>query len=202
VGAACGDPTDGPCTHPDSCDAAGACRANHESLGAACGDTTDDACTQPDLCDAAGLCLSQHATDGTVCPEGVCTAGACGCFSDTASVLPYIQQWQMGQGDADFSTLSCELGCTNVPDHVVVFTAPSSSTFRFSARSAGGDPVLAVFAGSCVLGSELSCNLAASGTLAELALPLAQGEVVTVVVSEQCETDGGDGNLFIEVAPD
>jgi hypothetical protein len=31
---------------------------------------------------------------------------------------------------------------------------------------------------------------------------LAQGDVVTVVVSEQCEVEGGDGNLFIEVVPD
>jgi hypothetical protein len=53
-GTPCGDASSGACDHPDSCDGAGACAANHAADGTLCGDAGTE-CTNQDLC-AAGLC--------------------------------------------------------------------------------------------------------------------------------------------------
>jgi hypothetical protein len=199
AGTACGDPRTGPCTNPDSCDGRGECLDNHDPLGMTCGDASESECTSPDTCDGAGLCQINDAADGAPCAEGVCSAGACECFGTFISFVPYAEEWQIASGDLNLADFDCEAGCSGIPDHVIVFSAPSSDVFRFRASSER-DPVMAVFAGACGRETQLQCNDDTRGGNSEIQLALTQGDVVTVVISEQCGVDGGEGSVTIDVA--
>jgi hypothetical protein len=194
----CGDGSSGPCTNPDSCDGRGACVDNDDPVGMACGNASENECTSGDTCDGAGVCQSNNVPEGVPCADGVCSSGACECFGSYISFTPYAGDWQIQPGDTNLADFSCEAGCSGIPDHVIVFTAPSSDTFRFVATSAQ-DPVMAVFAGTCGRDTQLACNDDTRGGNSEIQLSLTEGDVVTVVISEQCEVAGGEGGLSIDV---
>ncbi|HIF62769.1 MAG TPA: hypothetical protein EYQ35_01260, partial [candidate division UBP10 bacterium] len=67
VATSCGDGSDTGCTNPDTCDGAGSCDVNDESLGFTCGSATDTECTNPDTCDGAGSCDNNDETAGFAC---------------------------------------------------------------------------------------------------------------------------------------
>ncbi len=72
AGAACGDPTESPCDHADSCDGMGGCLSNIEVDGSSCSD--GDACTVNDSC-TSGSCVAGIPLD---CDDGnVCTTDSC-----------------------------------------------------------------------------------------------------------------------------
>ena len=80
AGTACGDATEGPCTHADTCDGAGVCLPNDEPDGADCDD--GQFCTGAESCQA-GICVSA----GDPCAPLVCQeeTDSCGqCADDDA----------------------------------------------------------------------------------------------------------------------
>jgi hypothetical protein len=178
-------------------------------IGTACGDTTtEDECTQPDTCDDSGVCLANNQPDGTLCADGHCSlTGVCDCAVERITAVPYQQQWQTtADTEIDVLDLSpCQL-CDGTLDHIVVFTAPATATYRFTANSIGGDVELALFEGDCgappqnlVCGENIDPD---NDDLNDrLDLEIAAGDSVSVVVGEQCEENGSEGNLRIELAP-
>jgi len=129
----------------------------------------------------------------------------CEIAADVVTSLPYEEVWQTTNDSEDVVNIAgCQV-CDNTGDHIVTFTAPQTGTFRFSATS-GGDVELAVYAGDC----DAEPDGAACGEdveddndgddLVELEVEVAQGDSVTVVVSESCEENGGQGTLTIDVA--
>jgi hypothetical protein len=175
-------------------------------IGLACGDTTtNDECTTPDTCDGNGVCLTNDQPDGTLCADGHCNVtGVCDCAVDRVTTLPYGQQWQTtADTEVDIFDPVCQT-CDGTLDHVVVFTAPATATYRFTATS-GGNVELTVFEGDC---TGTPANPVCGEDIApendedlndQLELEITQGASVTVVVGEQCEENGGQGNLNIEV---
>lgn len=185
----------------------GVCVVTPAAIGTACGDTASESeCNLPDTCDGAGVCLPNTQPDGALCESGHCnTEGTCDCAVERITALPYAQQWQTtGDSEADFHD-ACQL-CAGTLDHVVVFTAPAAGTYRFTAAS-GGDAELAVYDGDCsgaldnpTCGSDVDAPNEDYADLLELALEA--GAIVTVVVGESCEENGGAGNLAIELVAD
>ena len=176
-------------------------------IGTACGDTsTVDECTQADTCDGAGVCLTNNQPDGTLCADGHCnTEGACDCAVERITAVPYGQQWQTtGANEIDvvFPT-GCQQ-CDNSPDHIVVFTAPQTASYRFSATS-GGFPEVAVYESDCtgdLSGGTFECAVAIGESASELDLEIEAGATVSVVVAENCISEGGTGFLAIDLTPD
>jgi hypothetical protein len=82
-GSACGDPSGGECTDPDTC-LAGVCQDNHANVGTACGDQGVE-CLDDDACDGAGSCMDNgFDPDGTPCLDAdvcngneTCQGGGC-----------------------------------------------------------------------------------------------------------------------------
>jgi hypothetical protein len=184
----------------------GFCSFPPAAIGVACGDiSTNDECTTPDTCDGSGVCLTNDQPDGTLCADGHCNVtGVCDCAVDRVTTLPYSQQWQTtADTEVDIFDPVCQT-CDGTLDHVVVFTAPATATYRFTAVS-GGNVELTVFEGDCT-GTPANpvCgeDIAVDDFNDQLELEVAQGESVTVVVGEQCEENGGEGNLSIEVVPE
>jgi len=182
----------------------GFCRLTPVAIGTACGSATSDECSQPDTCDGNGVCLTNDAPGGTTCATGHCNlSGVCDCAVDRVTTLPYGQQWQTTADSETDSLGECQT-CGGTPDHIVVFTAPAAGTYRFDATSIGGDVELAVYPGDCNAspsGATCGTDDAESG-FDTLALTLEAGAVVTVVVGENCEAEGSEGNLSIELAPE
>lgn len=107
AGTMCGDQTDGECTDPDTCDAAGTCRPNHVAnntpctsdgnpctndicfngtcrnnplpINTPCGSNADTDCSNPDTCSAGGVCQPNNEPDGVACTtdNNVCTNDVC-----------------------------------------------------------------------------------------------------------------------------
>ena len=78
---ACGDPSNTACDDPDSCDGAGTCNANFETVGFACPD--GDLCNGDELCNGAGSCQVGPSLD---CDDlDVCTADSCDQISGCAN---------------------------------------------------------------------------------------------------------------------
>ena len=80
-GASCGDPTQSPCTAPDTC-AGGVCQPNHASASTPC--SFGGECREPSSCDGNGGCPFIPVADGSSCDDGVfcngserCQAGEC-----------------------------------------------------------------------------------------------------------------------------
>jgi hypothetical protein len=72
------------CSQQDTCDATGACLANHLPQGSPCGDGTSGSCDGADSCDGSGNCLQRTAANGTACDDGqfctindACQGGGC-----------------------------------------------------------------------------------------------------------------------------
>lgn len=176
-------------------------------IGTPCGDTeNENECNLADTCDANGVCLANTEPDGTLCEDGHCNSqGACDCAVERVIAIPYGQQWQTtGASEADFYQ-ECQL-CAGTLDHVVVFTAPQTASYRFSASS-GGDPELAVFDGDCSQAlADASCGADVDPDSEDytdvLDLEIEAGATVTVVVGESCEENGGAGSLNIDLTPD
>jgi hypothetical protein len=124
---------------------------------------------------------------------------------DAVTALPYEEVWQTTNDTDDVVNVAgCQV-CDNTGDHIVTFTAPQSGTFRFSATSSG-DVELAVYTGDCdaepddaACGEDLEEDNDGDD-LVQVDVEIAQGDSVTVVVSESCEEDGGEGTLTIDVA--
>jgi hypothetical protein len=200
----CGDTTVNECTAADTCDGAGACLANHAAAAAPCGSATADECTAADTCDGAGVCLPNNVDPGTSCTIGSCNElGACDCASERITTVPFGGGFETSPADGDVyhsGTVDCSPACTEIPDHVAVFVAPSTGTFRFTV-SATADARIAILEGDCeTLGTELACNDDIdfpSNLDAEVDLPMTAGDVVTVIVTDGCEAVGGDGTLSI-----
>jgi hypothetical protein len=209
-----------PCTETAECDDQNVCTieacvdrfcsVSPAAIGTACGDTaSDDECTQPDTCDGSGVCLANHQPDGTLCADGHCSlTGVCDCAVDRITTVPYQQQWQTTAAtEIDLLDLQpCQL-CDGTRDHIVVFTAPAAATYRFTATSVAGDVELTVFGGDCGASpTDLVCgeNIDPAGDDLndQLELALDAGDSVTVVVGEQCEENGSEGILGIEVVPE
>ena len=189
LGAACGDGLDTECSHPDTCDGAGACVENHEQEGVAC---SGGAC-------AAGECVpTEPASD---CPAAV------------AAELPFEASWRT-VGGVDLYRGSCDVD--NTPDFAVVFTAPEAGVYRFEAAGAEGDDdpepdpqseladsVLTIVAGSCAGrdAAQLDCNDDAGDQTfdSRVDLVLEAGQSVTLYVNEFQEVlpGGGSGTVGI-----
>jgi hypothetical protein len=177
------------------------------AIGTACGDTTTmNECTAPDSCDGNGVCLGNHQPLGTLCDDGQCNArGVCDCAVERVTALPYGQPWRTTEdAEVDVFNPNCQT-CDNTLDHVVVFTAPATATYRITATS-GANVELAVLQGDC---SAPPVNPVCGENIDEddedwndqLDLDIAQGATVTIVLGEQCEENGGQGTLTIELAP-
>lgn len=81
AGTACGDPEDGECDDPDSCDGMGACAHNNADPGAACNLGKDVDCggeAWPDEC-SNGVCIGQGLYSSNDCPRGNDGFGNCLC---------------------------------------------------------------------------------------------------------------------------
>ena len=148
------------------------------------------------------MCLTNHQPEGSTCATGHCNAtGVCDCAVERVTALPYGQQWQT-TADTETDFLGECQTCPTV-DHIIVFTAPAAGTYRFDATSIGGDVQMAVYPGDCnPAPSGATCGIddPESG-FDTLALALDAGAVVTVVVGENCEENGSEGNLSIDLAP-
>jgi hypothetical protein len=179
------------------------------AIGTPCGDTsTENECNQPDTCDGSGVCLANTEPDGTLCEDGHCNIeGVCDCAIDRVTAVPYNQQWQTtGDGEIDvvFPT-GCQ-ECANSADHVVVFTAPETASYRFTATSLGY-PELAVYESDCtgnLSAGSFECGLEVgdgNDISAQLDIELDEGESVSVIVAENCEENGGEGSLTIDLTP-
>jgi hypothetical protein len=188
----------------------GFCSVTPVAIGTPCGDTASvDECTQPDTCDASGVCLPNNQPEGTLCADGHCSlTGVCDCAVDRITTVPYQQQWQT-TADTEIDLLDlqpCQL-CDGTPDHVVVFTAPAAATYRLTATSIAGGAELTVFQGDCgAAPADLVCgeniDPESDDLNDQLELTLDAGDSVTVVVGEECEENGSEGILSIEVVPE
>jgi hypothetical protein len=120
-----------------------------------------------------------------------------------ATTVPYNQQWQTTADSETDVHEDCQI-CANTVDHIVVFTAPQTASYRFFVT--GGDPELAVFDGDCA--GELAnatCGADIDPDNEDYAdvldLELEAGATVTVVIGESCEEFGGAGMLSIDLNP-
>lgn len=178
------------------------CQFTPVAAGAACGDPTAGECTAPDSCSAGGVCLANHEPDGSACSEGFCNlSGACDCAISRITSVPFSEQWitiGVSQGGSDTNVYDgiCQ-ECTNDLDHVVVFQAPAAGTYVFSGSSTGSASVWVVESDCTSLGAELGCE---DDEESQVELTLEQGQIVTMGVSESCESLGGDGSLSITLA--
>jgi hypothetical protein len=206
-----------PCVTTPDCDDANLCTTElcqdqvcvfaPVAIGTPCGDTaTENECTAPDTCDGSGVCLANSEPEGTLCEDGHCnTQGACDCAVDRVTAIPYNQQWQTtGDSEADFYD-DCQL-CAGTLDHVVLFTAPQTASYRFVVTS-GGDAELGVFDGDCSAAlADATCGADLDAENEDYAdvldLEIEAGATVTVVVGESCEENGGAGALSIDLTPD
>lgn len=219
AGTPCGDPSEDECTSPDECDGSGACAPRHAAVGTSCGDDDEDECSGADQCDGAGVCSANDLPNGSACDDGSCTLGECiddqpvGCPVDVVNDVPFNTTWRT-VGRVNLFGGSCDIGGT--PDYAVVFTAPTTGTFRFEATGLPGeddpesgepgtealaDSVLKIADGSCegMNAMELGCNddIPGDSLNSLLELELNQDDVVTVYVGELREPEGGSGTLSI-----
>jgi hypothetical protein len=225
-GVACGSSFADECTSPDTCDGSGRCSPNDAEPGTLCGNPSDDECANPDVC-GSGLCLANDEPNGTACTDGSCTLSVCvegqaaGCPVEVAGDAPFTTPWS-SVGRPDLYESECD--SADMPDYALVFTAPATATFRFSAAALvdgtpytgadqtepftqppDGDAVLTVVEGGCAGPGavQVACDDdAAEGTLdAQLELPLTSGQVVTVYLNELTQSGGGTGTLTITQLP-
>ena len=124
---------------------------------------------------------------------------------DAVTSLPYEEVWQTTDDSEDVVNIAgCQV-CDNTGDHILTFTAPQTATYRFSATSSG-DVELAVYSGDCdAEPDDAACGEDGEADndgddLVQVDVEVAQGDSVTVVVSESCEENGGQGTLTIEIA--
>jgi hypothetical protein len=207
----------------DICDGA-SCRNEPVAAGTACeGDEPDD-CREAPACDGEGACVAAIAANGTACEGGSCTLGECiagnpvGCPAEVVSELPFEASWRTVGG-----VVLYDGGCDvqNTPDFAVLFTAPSSATYRFEGfgevgtddpetpqnvdnqASEEADSVITVAAGACAGfdAAELACNddIGENNFDSCVQLPLEMGQTVTVYAGELRERlpGGGSGRVRI-----
>jgi len=182
----------------------GVCQRTPLVIGTDCGSSSADECTAPDTCDGYGVCLTNDQPPGSTCGAGHCNAtGVCDCAVERVTAVPYGQPWQTTADTETDSLDECQT-CNGTRDHIVVFTAPAAGTYRFEATSIGGDVELALYPGDCNASpSGATCGIddPESG-FDTIDVALEAGAVVTVAVGENCEENGSEGNLSIELVPD
>lgn len=225
-GTPCGSNGDDECTDPDTCDGSGQCSPNHAPPDTPCGNGNDDECANPDVC-GAGLCLANDEANGAACTDGSCTLSVCvagqpvGCPSEVAGAAPFTTPWS-SVGKPDLYVGGCD--SLGTPDYALVFTAPATATFRFTATALvdgtpytgadqtepfteppDGDAVLTVAEGSCAGGAatQLACNddALADSRDSQLELALTSGQSVTLYLNELTQSGGGTGTLTITQLP-
>jgi hypothetical protein len=132
AGTACGDPSDGDCDNPDSCDASGACLANLEPAGTICRGAVDD-CDAVEFCDGASFACPPDLflPDLTACAgsAGVCCSGNC----------------QVGweccvDGDCSDSN-SCTIDTCEVGACIITCPDPDCLALVVDGTSTGGQPL-------------------------------------------------------------
>jgi hypothetical protein len=216
LGTSCGDTSATECSFGDVCDGRGGCSPNNAEANTPCGDTSDTECSHPDSCDGEGLCGANDRPNGTQCTGGSCTQGQCiqgqqvGCPADIANTVPFNVGWS-SVGRPDLFHGTCDDAGT--PDYALVFTAPSTGTYRFHAAGAvdstpdvmtpDGDSVMTIAQGSCPPTGTSVCNDDKNGSTfdSELDVAMTQGQVVTVYLNEYQEPGGGTGTLSIVLLP-
>jgi hypothetical protein len=221
AGTQCGSQVADACTAPDTCNANGVCQPNHAELGAPCGSTTDDECANPGQC-SGGACLASDEPNGTACTGGSCALAQCvsgqpvGCPVDIANTVPLSVNWS-SVGRPDLIDGACDTQGT--PDYALVFTAPTTGTYRFVAAglidstpytgdtdpgSVDGDAVMTFAEASCgiadVLNNDPSCDndgAPDNANDAQLDLLLTEQQTITVYLNELGQTGGGTVTLSV-----
>ncbi|WP_437970023.1 MXAN_6577-like cysteine-rich protein [Sorangium sp. So ce260] len=151
------------------------------------------------LTDCAGTCVDltadpQHCgqCDRACDPGRPCEEGRCGCSAEPSlDIGSGVPQRVSGttRGVEDSRSLSC--AGAGAADQTFLFTAPHAGTYLFDTFEASHDTVLgALRADTC---AELSCNDDAGSIQSQIAVDLAEGEPVLVVVS------GAEGDFTLRV---
>jgi hypothetical protein len=225
LGTACGSPAVTECSGPDQCDENGQCSTNNAAVGLPCGDDTESECARHDVC-GTGVCLPNDVPNGTACTGGSCTLGQCisdqpvGCPIDVVNSVPATIHWS-SVGSPDLFGGDCDEAGT--PDYALLFTAPSTGTFRFVVHGLidstpytgadtsnspptappDGDAVISVAEGSCAgpASEQAGCNddgpQGGDDLDSQLDLTLSEQQVVTVYLNERTQRGGGTGTLSI-----
>ncbi|AGP35307.1 hypothetical protein SCE1572_12735 [Sorangium cellulosum So0157-2] len=190
---------DGECvdtrTDPSHC---GQCGAACEP-GRACVDALCRRTCLEGLTDCAGACVDLTADplhcgqcDRACDPGRPCEGGACGCSAEPsqdigAEVPQRVSGTTLGADDS--RSLSC--AGSGAADQTFLFTAPRAGTYLFDTFEASHDTALgALRADTCV---ELACNDDAGSVQSQIAVDLAEGERILVVVS------GAEGDFTLRV---
>ena len=130
AGAACGDPSSGPCDQPDSCDGSGVCESNSLAAGASCSDGEE--CTIEDACDSSGQCVGAANPVCFVCNENSTPVVATAVVAEPVGPRPFASggaQVTVAFDDeiAQSHTCSIEWGDGSLPDAGTV-TEPTASS--------------------------------------------------------------------------
>ncbi|WP_437489581.1 MXAN_6577-like cysteine-rich protein [Sorangium sp. So ce1014] len=201
---ACGDDRhvkrcDGACvdtrTDPNHCGKCGEpCEPGRACAGALCQRTCLEGLT-----DCAGACVDltaapQHCgrCDRACDPGRPCEDGRCGCSAEPSQDIGSGVPQRVGgttSGADDGRSLSC--AGSGAADQTFLFTAPHAGTYLFDTFEASHDTALgALRADTC---AELACNDDAGSLQSQIAVDLAEGEPVLVVVS------GAEGDFTLRV---
>ncbi|WP_437726916.1 MXAN_6577-like cysteine-rich protein [Sorangium sp. So ce861] len=182
-------------TDPNHCGKCGsACEPGRACVGAVCRRTCLEGLT-----DCGGACVDLTADplhcgqcDRACDPGRPCEGGACGCSAepsqDIGSEVPQrVSGTTLGADDS--RSLSC--AGSGAADQTFLFTAPRAGTYLFDTFEASHDTALgALRADTC---AELACNDDAGGVQSQIAVDLAEGEPILVVVS------GAEGDFTLRV---
>ncbi|AUX41174.1 hypothetical protein SOCE26_025810 [Sorangium cellulosum] len=195
----CGDACVDTRIDPDHCGRCGVqCDPGRACAGALCQTTCIEGLTR---CGSDCVDLSadpQHCGRcGRSCdPGAACERGVCACSLEPSEPIDAtIPQRVNGTtvGAEDTRSLSCARG--SAPDQAYLFTAPHAGTYLFDTFVASYDTAIAVL--SAVGCAELACNDDAEGNQSQVAVDLAEGETVLLVVSG---SNGAEGDFTLHVS--
>lgn len=151
------DPTTSATADPDSSSS-----SQGETTDASTGTTADESSSTTELDSSSG-----DSGDPDLCP--------------TNTIGPDLPDIVLGNTFGTTNDFAGSCGGAGGPDREFVFTAPAAGTYTFDTRGSSLDTVLYVLGGEC-MGAELGCNDDGDGPQSVLAVDLADGQTVTVVV--------------------